>query len=245
MTHTSDPPPVATPPCGAATAQHIAESLEMMQRHVPIQRRIVREGDVVFQAGSNFHSLNVVHSGFFKIINFSPDGREQVVALLFKGDWLGFDGIAQGRHVCDAVAMDTGEVWSMRYEALLQACTAQPALLALVHTAMSREMARDRDTLMSLCTLPADARVAEFLRGWVESLERRGMRTDRITLRMTRAEIGNYLGMTLESVSRAFTRLAREKVICFPEKGHREVHIPDTAALVAFVRGSYGSATVQ
>ena len=84
---------------------------------------------------------------------------------------------------------------------------------------------------MSVCTLPADARVADFLRYWADSLARSGLRTDQITLRMTRAEIGNYLGMTLETVSRALSQLARDKVIGFAEKGRRDVHIPDVAAL--------------
>ena len=64
----------------------------------------------------------MLNSGFFKIVNLSADGREQVVGLHFKGDWLGFDGIASGRYGCDAVAMDTGEVWAIRYDALLAAC---------------------------------------------------------------------------------------------------------------------------
>jgi CRP/FNR family transcriptional regulator len=101
---------------------------------------------------------------------------------------------------------------------------------------MSREIARDRDSLMSVCTLPADARVADFLRYWAESLARGGLRTDQITLRMTRAEIGNFLGMTLETVSRALSRLARDKVIVFAEKGRREVQIPDVRALSSFVQ---------
>jgi CRP/FNR family transcriptional regulator len=122
------------------------------------------------------------------------------------------------------------------YESLLAACLAEPALLQVFHTAMSREISHDRDSLMSVCTLPADARVADFLRYWAESLAERGMRTDQITLRMTRAEIGNYLGMTLESVSRALSRLARDKVIEFVEKGRRDVQIPDVSALSAFVQ---------
>jgi CRP/FNR family transcriptional regulator, anaerobic regulatory protein len=101
---------------------------------------------------------------------------------------------------------------------------------------MSREIGRDRDSLMSVCTLPADARVADFLRVWAESLADRGLRTDQITLRMTRAEIGNYLGMSLETVSRALSKLARDKVIAFTEKGRRDVHIPDVAALSVFVQ---------
>jgi len=217
-------------------SQHIAETLKLLHDTLAPQRRVVHAGDVVYQAGERFGNLYILNSGFFKIVNLSPDGREQVVGLKFRGDWLGFDGIAHNQYSCDAVAMDTGEVWVVRYDALIAACARQPALLTVLHEAMSREIARDRDSLMSVCTLPADARVADFLRYWAESLAKRGMRTDQITLRMTRAEIGNYLGMTLETVSRALSRLARDKVIAFAEKGRRDVHIPDVGALSAFVQ---------
>ena len=103
---------------------------------------------------------------------------------------------------------------------------------------MSREIARDRDSMLSLCTLPADARVADFLRYWADSLAERGLRTDQITLRMTRAEIGNYLGMTLETVSRALSQLARDSVIRFsregparhPDPGSRRADTPSSSA---------------
>jgi CRP/FNR family transcriptional regulator, anaerobic regulatory protein len=217
-------------------SQHIADTLKLLNDKLAPQRRVVHAGDVLYQAGERFANLHILNSGFCKIVNLSPDGREQVVGLKFRGDWLGFDGIAHGQYSCDAVAMDTGEVWVIRYDALLAACTAQPVLLTVLHEAMSREIARDRDSLMSVCTLPADARAADFLRYWAESLAKRGMRTDQITLRMTRAEIGNYLGMTLETVSRALSKLARDKVIGFAEKGRRDVHIPDVSALSAFVQ---------
>jgi CRP/FNR family transcriptional regulator len=209
-------------------SQQIADTLKLLNERLAPQRRVVHTGDVVYHAGERFGNLYILNSGFFKIVNLSPDGREQVVGLKFRGDWLGFDGIAHGQYSCDAIAMDTGEVWVVRYDALFAACAD--------HEAMSREIAHDRDSLMSVCTLPADARVADFLRYWAESLAKRGMRTDQITLRMTRAEIGNYLGMTLETVSRALSKLARDKVIGFAEKGRRDVHIPDVSALSAFVQ---------
>ena len=214
----------------------LMETPKLLKERLAPQHRVVHAGDVVYQAGERFGNLYILNSGFFKIVNLSADGREQVVGLKFRGDWLGFDGIAGGRYSCDAVAMDTGEVWVVSYESLLAAALAAPALLPVFHTAMSREIAHDRDSLMSVCTLPADARVADFLRYWAESLAERGMRADQITLRMTRAEIGNYLGMTLESVSRALSRLARDKVIEFVEKGRRDVQIPDVSALSAFVQ---------
>jgi CRP/FNR family transcriptional regulator, anaerobic regulatory protein len=217
-------------------SQQIADVLKLLADAVVPQRRVVHAGDVVYQAGEAFRMLYVMNSGFFKIVSLSPDGREQVVGLKFRGDWLGFDGIANGAYACDAVAMDTGEVWAFRYDALLAACATRPALLAALHTAMSREIMRDRDSLMSVCTLPADARVADFLRYWADSLAKRGMRTDQISLRMTRAEIGNYLGMTLETVSRALSKLARDNVIGFAGKGRRDVQIPDVGRLSAFVQ---------
>lgn len=224
--------------------QQIAETLAMLAEVLQPQRRVVHEGDAIYQAGERFGMLHVLNSGIVKIVNLAGDGREQVVGLKFRGDWLGFDGIARGRYACDAIAMDTGEVWSFRYDALLAACVGRPELLAAMHAAMSREITRDRDSLMSVCTLPADARVADFLCYWADSLARRGLRTDQITLRMTRAEIGNHLGLTLETVSRALSRLARDGLISFNEKCRREVRIPDASALTAFVQRSL-SPTLQ
>jgi CRP/FNR family transcriptional regulator len=217
-------------------SRHIADTLKLLSDALTPQRRVVHAGDVIYRAGEAFANLYVLNSGFFKLVNLSADGREQVVGLKFRGDWLGFDGIAPRAYACDAVAMDTSDVWAIRYDKLLATCVACPALLGVLHEAMSREIGRDRDSLMSVCTLPADARVAEFLRYWADSLAKRGMRSDQITLRMTRAEIGNYLGMTLETVSRALSKLAREKVIAFAEKGRRDLRIPDITALASFVQ---------
>jgi len=214
----------------------IAAMLQLLQDSMPIQRRVVRSGDVVYQVGQQFNCLYVVNSGFFKMVNLSGEGREQVVSLHFKGDWMGLDGIAEGQYGCDAIAMDTGEVWAIRYDALIQAAVRTPALLTAMHGAMSRELVRDHDSMLSLCSLPADARVAGFLRYWADALDQRGLRTDQFTLRMTRAEIGNYLGMTLETVSRALSRLARGDVIRFVEKGRRDIHIPRVEALTSFIR---------
>jgi CRP/FNR family transcriptional regulator, anaerobic regulatory protein len=224
--------------------QEIADVLKLVHDHLSPQRRLVRAGERIYQAGDRFGNLYVLNSGLFKQINLSADGREQVVALKFRGDWMGFDGIAPGQYACDAVAMDTGEVWVLRYDAVLAACATRPALLRVLHEAMSREIGRDRDSLMSVCSLPADARVADFLRYWADSLSKRGLRTDQITLRMTRAEIGNYLGMTLETVSRALSRLARQQLIRFTERGRRDVQIPDVGALASFVQHSLAPSPV-
>lgn len=217
----------------------IEETLQRLRDSgLPLHRRLLHAGDAIYRCGEAFDELHVVHSGFFKVLTVTADGREQLVGLQFKGDWLGFDGIASGCYSCDAVALDVGEVWSVDYEALLSASADDPGLTGLVHAAMSRQMARERESILSLCTLPADARVADFLRQWVQALQHRGLRTDRITLCLSRAEMGNYLGMTLESVSRALSRLARERVIDFAEKGRRHVRIAEARALDAYIERS-------
>ncbi|WP_157264373.1 Crp/Fnr family transcriptional regulator [Azohydromonas aeria] len=214
---------------------------------LPLRRRLLHAGDLVCRSGDAFGELHVIHSGLFKTVATTADGREQVVGLHFRGDWLGFDGIASGRYGCDAVALDIGEVWSFPYRALIAAAASRPGLLAVLHAAMSREMARERESMLSLCTLSVDARVADFLRRWVEALDLRGLRTDHITLCLSRAEIGNFLGMTLESVSRALSKLARARVIAFAQKGRRQVSIPSPQALGTYIERSLspGPVTLQ
>lgn len=219
-----------------AANQRISDTLSLLSEQLDPKRRVVHAGDVIYRAGEHFGNLYILNSGLCKMVNLAADGREQLVSLSFRGDWLGFDGLADGYYNSDAIAMDTGEIWMVSYQSLLDASTVCPAVLHALHVAMSRAMARDRDALMSVCTLPAIARVADFLLNWADSLAARGMRTDEITLRMTRAEIGNHLGMTLESVSRALSRLARDHVIGFATQGRRDVQIPDVSALSAFVQ---------
>jgi CRP/FNR family transcriptional regulator, anaerobic regulatory protein len=225
-----------SPASTQATSRRIGEALSLIEDTMAPQRQLVREGDAICEAGQRFDCLYVLNAGCCKVVTLAGDGREQLVGLKFRGDWLGFDGIASGRHTCGTVAIDTGEVWVVRYQTLMDACATQPALLALVHGAMSREISQERESLMSVCTLPADARVAEFLRSWADSLRERGLRTDQITLPLSRAEIGNYLGLTLETVSRSLSKLARDKLIGFTERRRRDLQIPDVDALSAYVQ---------
>jgi CRP/FNR family transcriptional regulator len=226
-----------------ATGRRISDTLGMLADQLAPVRRIVHTGDVIYRAGECFSNLYVLNSGMCKTVNLAADGREQLVSLAFRGDWLGFDGIAVGRYCSDAIAMDTGEVWVVPYHALLEISRTSQTVLHALHAAMSQAIARDRDSLMSVCTLPAIARVADFLLNWADSLAERGIRTDEFTLRMTRAEIGNHLGMTLESVSRALSRLARDHIIEFATQGRREVRIPDVDALSAFVQRHLAAAS--
>lgn len=237
-----NPPPspntVAPQTSSPRARSYWRESLALMEQYLTFGRRKVRCDDQIYQYGQTFDTLYLVNAGLFKIVNLSADGREQPAGLYFKGDWLGFDGIPSGQHGCSAIALDGGEVWSIRYDALLQASAKEPILMRLVLAAISAQLARNRDAALSMGTLSADARVADFLLQWANSLAERGMRTDQINVHMSRAEMGNYLGLRLESVSRALSRLERCGVIRFNEKGRRDISIPNLAALSGFIHSS-------
>ena len=224
-------------PGHAGTRSHSfwRESLALMEQHVTFERCRFRADEEIYRCGQEFETLYLINSGLFKIMNLAPDGREQPAGLFFKGDWLGFDGIPTGFHGCSATALDIGELWSIRYDTLLQASAREPMLMRLVLAAVSAQLARNRDATLSMGTLSADARVADFLLQWAHSLEERGMRTDQINVHMSRAEIGNYLGLRLESVSRALSKLAHCGIIQFSEKGRRDISIPNVGALSDFI----------
>jgi diguanylate cyclase (GGDEF)-like protein/PAS domain S-box-containing protein len=212
--------------------------LRTLERGVPLQRRSVRSGSKVFRAGDRFRDIHVIRCGVCKLTKTTPDGGGQLVSLAFKGDWLGFDGIDRGVYGCDAEAVDTGEIWAIRYDALLQAGARIPALFSLLHVAMSREISRERDASLLHATWSADAKVANFLHHLADSLARSGLGTDPIRLPVSRAEIGSHLGLTHESVTRAISRMVREDVIRFGDGGRRELHVPALTALQEFVRRS-------
>ena len=217
------------------------ESLALVAQYVPYGRRIVRSGERVYLCGDSFDTLYMVNAGIFTVMNLTADGREQPAGFYFKGDWLGFDGIPSGRHSCSAIALDCGEIWSVRYDSLQTASLGEPKLMRSVFSAISSQLAYSRDAMLSMGTLAADARVADFLLQWAYALELRGQRTDQINVHMTRADMGRYLGLTLESVSRALSRLARCGVIEFNERGRRDISIPSLRALNDFIRHSTDS----
>ena len=228
----------ALPASVARQGRSISDTLQSIDAGLAPQRRVVRAGDLIYRAGEKFGNLFVLTCGFVKILNLAADGRERVAGLKLRGDWLGLDGIAEGAYACDAVAMDTGEIWVVPYDAFLAASVRQPKLLRSLHEAMSRQIGGDRESLLAVCTLPAEARVAGFLRQWAESLSERGLRSDLISLRMSRAEIGDYLGMTLETVSRTLSKLERARVIQFADRARRELRIPNVDALGTFCQAA-------
>jgi CRP/FNR family transcriptional regulator len=211
-------------------------ALDLVEEHVPFARKKVTPNEVVYTCGKELESLYVIYNGTFKIECISNDGRALNADILLEGDWLGFDAISSEHHTCSATALDFGEVWVVNYQALLRVSAVMPVLLAHLVSAISKSLERSRDQMLSNCSLLSDRRVADFLLRWTMNLSEHGRRTDMITVPLTRAEIGSLLGMRIETVSRALSRLANMKLISFDTKYRRQFSISSMENLSAYVR---------
>lgn len=229
-------PVVCTPASGRTTPAWDA-ALALIEREVPFTRRTVRPGEWVQRAGDAFSVLRIVNAGALKIVSSNSDGVEQVTGMQFKGGWIGFDGLASGHYACDATATDVSQIWTLDYLTLLAAAARVPALMHTLHVAISGQMEHDRAWRLAICTLPADARVALLLCDWAASLLARSLRVDPFILQLTRTELASYLGMTQETLSRAFRRLRLRGLIRFADLGRQAVSIPCRRALTDFVAG--------
>jgi CRP/FNR family transcriptional regulator len=212
------------------------KSLDLIARYVPVTKRKVATHDQIYVCGQSFKTLHLINSGLFKILSLAPDGRERSTDFYFEGDWLGFDGMATGQHSCTTIALDTGEIWGIPYDSLMQTAVQEPMLLRHVLSAVGGQLARNREITLSIGTLSAEAKVADFLLMWANSLAKRGRRTDQINIRQSRADIGDFLGIRLESVSRSFSKLAHCGIIAFQDRGRRDISILDINALSEFVQ---------
>jgi CRP/FNR family transcriptional regulator len=212
------------------------KSLDLIARYVPVSKCKVATNDQIYVCGQPFKTLHLINSGLFKILSLAPDGRERSADFFFEGDWLGFDGMATGQHSCSTVALDTGEVWAVQYDSLMQSAIREPTLLRHLLGAVGGQLARNRDITLSIGTLSAEAKVADFLLMWANSLAKRGRRTDQINIRQSRADIGDFLGIRLESVSRSLSKLAHCGIIAFQDRGRRDISILDINALSEFVQ---------
>lgn len=198
------------------------------------QRRTVRRGEALFRRGDPFGAIHAIRAGFFKTCMTTEDGRDQVTGFQMAGEMLGFDGIGSGQHRCDAVALEDSQVCVMPFPALEAMAQELPALQRQVHRVMSREIVRDHGVMLLLSGMRAEERVAAFLSNLAQRLQARGFSPSAFVLRMTRQEIGTYLGLTLETVSRCFSKLHEDGVL---DVQQRNVRIVDAPALQRIVAG--------
>jgi CRP/FNR family transcriptional regulator len=203
------------------------QELERVDELVAARRKVER-GSALFRRGDPFGSLFAIRTGFFKTCVAAPDGGDQVTGFQMAGEIIGLDGIVNERHSCDAIALEDAEVCVMPFDRITELSREVAALQRHVHRIMSREIVREHGVMLLLGSMRAEERLAAFLLNLVQRLHARGFSRSELVLRMTREEIGNYLGLKLETVSRTFSKFAEDGLI---EVRHRHVRILDMDAL--------------
>jgi CRP/FNR family transcriptional regulator, anaerobic regulatory protein len=202
------------------------EDLERIENVVYARRRVKR-GESLFQAGGEFNSVYAIRSGFFKSSLLDRDGREQVTGFFMGGELLGMDGIG-GSHNGTATALEDSEVCILPYALIEEMSREIPALQRQLHAVLAREIARDHGVMMLLGSMRAEERLATFLLNLSKRFVRRGYSQTDFHLRMTREEIGSYLGLKLETVSRLFSSFQKDALI---EVQQKHVRIRDIEGL--------------
>jgi CRP/FNR family transcriptional regulator len=203
------------------------DDLERVQGIVYAKRK-VRRGESIFAGGDEFKAIYAVRSGFFKTSVVDGEGREQVTGFFMGGELLGLDGIGTGSHNGTAIALEDSEVCVMPYARVEEMAREIPALQRHLHSVLAREIVRDHGVMMLLGSMRAEERLAAFLTNLSKRFLRRGFSSCEFHLRMTREEIGSYLGLKLETVSRLFSQFQKEGLIDVEQK---HVRIKDAERL--------------
>src|SRR5688572_5058286 len=201
-----------------------------MQRfeNVVYARRRLKRGEALFATGDEFKAVYAVRSGFFKTSLVDGEGREQVTGFFMGGELLGMDGIGSGRYNGSAIALEDSEVCVLPYALIESMAAALPSLQRRLHSVLAREIVRDHGVMMLLGSMRAEERLATFLLNLSRRFTARGYSPSEFHLRMTREELGSYLGLKLETVSRLFSRFHDDGLI---EVQQKHVRILDVAGL--------------
>jgi CRP/FNR family transcriptional regulator len=211
-----------------------APQLEALDTLVGTRHGVAR-GETLFRSGDAFTALFAVRTGFFKTCVSAEDGRDQVTGFQMAGELLGLDGISTDRHAVDAVALEDSQVCVIPYGRLEELSREFTDLQHQFHKIMSREIVRDHGVMLLLGSMRAEERLAAFLLNLTQRLQARGFSASSLVLRMTREEIGSYLGLKLETVSRTFSRFQDEGLL---EVKQRDIRIRDQAGLQKLVNSS-------
>jgi CRP/FNR family transcriptional regulator, anaerobic regulatory protein len=191
-------------------------------------RRRVAAGDTLYREGDRFQYIYAVRSGTLKSSITLSDGREQVSGFAIAGELVGLDGVAQSRHASSTMALEDTEVCAISYTALSELAVSTSGMQHIVSRLMSREIVREHTLMMLLGSMSAEERLAAFLLNLSRRYAARGYSEREFHLRMSRAEIGSYLGMKLETVSRAFSAFQQQGLL---EVDKRHIRILDIEQL--------------
>ena len=182
------------------------------------QSHRLKKGEFLFRSGESFHSLYAIRTGFFKTTVASQDGRDQVTGFFMSGELIGMDGICTHSHSCDAVALEDSEVCELPFGHMEALSKEIPSIQTHFFRLMSREIVRDQGLMLLLGNMRAEERIAAFLLNLSQRLHHRGFAANDFILRMSREEIGSYLGLKLETVSRTLSRFHQEGLIVVEHK---------------------------
>jgi len=222
-------------PCASCSARKVCQAVMIgccgKQGGIwEVGTRKVRANEAVYRIGDPLRNLYVPRGGACKSIHLSRDGRQQITGFRLSGEFLGMDAIASGRHETEAVALDGMVVCVLPYRAIEMLADHVYAVRHGVARLLSAEVVREAGLLMLVGNSSAEERVAAFLIDLSERYTARGYSGASLTLSMSREEIGSYLGMKLETVSRMFARLRQRGLIRLQGK---DVHIIDLEGLRA------------
>jgi len=205
--------------------------MEQMDRLVTRRRRLKRGADL-YRAGEALAALYAIRSGFMKSCVLHDDGREQVAGFHMAGDLLGLDAIGGGSHTCDTVALEDTEVCEIPFASLEQLSRELPSLQHQLHRIMSREIVRDYGVMLLLGSMSAEERLAAFLLNLSQRFAARGYSPSEFRLRMTREEMGSYLGLKLETVSRTLSAFQERGLLGVRQKQVRILDAPGLKAVL-------------
>jgi CRP/FNR family transcriptional regulator len=206
------------------------------QTEALVGRRIrLRKGETLFRAGEKFMSLYAIRTGSCKTVLPGEDGQDQVAGYHMAGDVIGTDGIGAGSHDCEAIALEDMEVCGLPFNRVEELARQSHQFQRRLNRLLSQEITRERRITMILGQMHADQRLATFLLDLALRYQERGYSSVEFVLRMTREEIGSYLGLKLETVSRLFSRFHEEGLI---QVHGRVVKLLDRVALKMVVGAS-------
>jgi CRP/FNR family transcriptional regulator len=197
-------------------------------------RRRIKRGEYLLRRGEAFSKLYAVHLGHFKTTHVNRQGTPRVTGFALAGDLLGMSAIASGSHEADIVALEDSEVCEVPYERLAGLLAQSAQLLLQFHRLLSQEIVRDQTAMLFLGNMPAEQRLAHLLLNLSSRYAARGLSPSSYLLRMSREDIGAYLGLTVECISRVIARFRSKGWIRLE---HRDLEILDRAALEACVSG--------
>jgi CRP/FNR family transcriptional regulator len=207
------------------------DELDRLTSLISVRKR-VKKGQALIRSGEAFASLYAVRTGFFKTVVNSGHGHEQITGFQMAADVIGLEGIHTNRHGCSVIALEDAEVCVVPFAQLEELAHELPNFQHQINRLMSREIVREHNALLQLGSMQADARVAAFLLDLAQRLHSRGYSAHELVLRMSREEIGSYLGLKLETVSRVFSKFAEEGLLSVKLK---EVQILKLEALEAIM----------